>query len=97
MNPTILIASNPAGWHGFLDSQVAHLHELAAERLDAGEFREVAEGFAHARELLDEAGERIAAGRGHQAATVDMLEGTVDVLGRIALGLVSIGPGGGGS
>ncbi|TXH46062.1 MAG: hypothetical protein E6Q92_02520 [Burkholderiaceae bacterium] len=97
MNATILIACDPAGWGGFLSSQVAHLHELATERLDAGEFREVSDWFAHAGALLDEAGERIAAGRGHQAATVALLEGVVEVLGRIALGLVSIGPGGGGS
>lgn len=97
MNPVILIASNPEGWSTFLSGQVAHLHELAAERLDDGEFREVAEGFAHARELLDEPGERIAAGRGRIASTVDLLEGVVEVLGRIALDLVAIGPGGGGS
>lgn len=97
MNHSILIACDPAGWHGFLSEQVEHLHALAAERLNGDEFARAADWFARARALLDEAHERIAAGRGHLAATVDLLEGVVDVLGRIALSLVTIGPAGGGS
>ena len=97
MNATILIASNPAGWHDFLTNQAAHLHELAAERLDAGEFRDVAGWFAHAGAVLDEVGERIEAGRGHHASTVDLIEGAVDLLGQVAASLVTIGPRGGDS
>lgn len=97
MNAAVLIACDPAGWHSHLSAQVARLHELAAERLNGDEFAGVADWFAHAGALLDEVHERIAAGRGHAAATVDLLEGVVDVLGRIALDLVAIGPAGGGS
>lgn len=92
MNATILISTDPAGWHSHLSGQAAHLHELAAERLDAGEFREVAGWFAHAAACLDEVGERIAAGHGHRASTVNLLEGAVDMLGQIALSLVTICP-----
>jgi len=95
MNHAVLIASNVEGWHGFLTGQLAHLHSLAAERLTGDEFREVSDWFNHAAALLDEADTRIASGRGHLASTVDLLLGTVDVLGRIALDLVTIGPAGG--
>lgn len=97
MNHAILIAANVEGWRDFLSAQLAYLHELAAERLTGDEFREVADPFGHAHELLGEASERIATGRGHLASTVEMLEAVVDVLGRIALSLVAIGPRGGGS
>lgn len=96
MNPAILIATNAEAWSGFLSAQLAHPHALAAERLTGDEYRAVSDWFGHAAALLDEAGERIAAGRGYLAATVDILIGVVDVLGRIALSLVAIGPRGAG-
>lgn len=95
MKASVLIASNAEGWHGFLSAQLAHLHALAAEKLTGDEFREVSDWFAHAAALLDEAGTRIATGRGHLASTVDLLIGVVDTLERVALSLVSIGPAGG--
>ena len=92
MNPTVLIALDPAGWHRHAAALVARCHELSAEHLTDDAHREIEDWLHHATEIVDEAGERIAAGRGQSARTADLLAGALDCLERCALDLLAFTP-----